>query len=306
MRLKAPAPLPMESPCSWITRAAAHNGIAPINFICHIGVTRHADIDLAWAGHARLGAVRTCGLPRKSFQFASRLLRAVRRLNLEHRLLLSHHDCPRYRFCRECFKEQGRRGAVHLPLHWRFSTYRWCTLHERLLDDRCPHCGAFVILPANHLHAVQAGRRAQLDACAVCGGKLTVKPRANRFEGLQNFQSPEEVRLLRNGLAAMSALWNGYVLIEGASSDVLPLSYLRRLEREGHLPTRPMRFDRLHVRQEQYRQPWTDRVVRGARTTTTWSGLFVGDYVPREFFRAAESERPEHDEERQEGICVAR
>jgi DNA-directed RNA polymerase subunit RPC12/RpoP len=275
MKLSAPRPIFLESPCSWITRAAAHNGVAPVNFICFIGVSPASDIDMAWSTDLARDVARSCCVPHASFQATRRLLRGVKKLNMADRLLLSHHGLPRYRYCRECLKEQPRRGAVHMPLHWRFSNYRWCKSHQRLLEDRCSQCGAFVILPVNILHALDAKRRPELDACAVCGFKLTVKGRAGRFSGLQKFVSPEEARLLRNGLAAMSALWNGRVQIEGRS-DVFPLTYLSKLEREGHLPNREMRFDRLDLREVSYRQPWTDRVVRESMSARTLNAELFG------------------------------
>lgn len=283
MNVCARSPLALESPCSWISRSALMNGVAPMSFMCMIGVSVMSDIDMAWASRARKSAIRACALKRFSFDFSGRMLKAVARVGLEDRLLLSHHGLPRYRFCRECLKEQPKRGDVHFPLHWRFSTYRWCTVHSKLLEDRCPECRALVILPANLLHAAEAGRRAQIDSCMVCGKKLTGKPTPTRFEGLQNFTSPEEARLLRNGLATLAALWRGFVVVDGCQREHLPLSALRRLELGGHLPTRPMRFDRFHLRENRYRQPWTNRVIIGSKREAEElsSGLFDGDFERR-------------------------
>lgn len=52
--------------------------------------------------------------------------------------MLSRHP----RWCSACLLEQRRsREDTYLPLLWSLETYKRCTIHEQLLDDRCPHCG---------------------------------------------------------------------------------------------------------------------------------------------------------------------
>ncbi len=49
---------------------------------------------------------------------------------------------PTPRWCSACLLEQGRsRDDVFFPLLWSLDAYRQCTIHNRPLQDHCPHCG---------------------------------------------------------------------------------------------------------------------------------------------------------------------
>lgn len=49
---------------------------------------------------------------------------------------------PTPRWCSACLLEQRRsRDDVYFPLLWSLQAYRQCTVHNRPLQDHCPHCG---------------------------------------------------------------------------------------------------------------------------------------------------------------------
>jgi hypothetical protein len=277
MLLRVPRPEFAEAPSSWLSQVALSQAVAPLELFDFLELKPTVDPDFTFVNLSRLRQIaRTCNLPEGAFGTMRHMFKSLQVVDKKGEVfLLSQSGFPRYRFCPACLRSQRR---PHYPLHWRFRAYRWCPEHEELLRDRCPTCHAPVVLPANLSFAAEGGRRPQLDCCMVCGNKLTNKERPTRFSGTRNFLSAEEMRVIRNGAAMMSALLRRELFV-GTRNNVQPLEHLRRIEREGHLGHRTFRYERLEKEYVDFRNPWTNSVMKtavdpNAKLATVREGLF--------------------------------
>lgn len=228
-----PPAMPLESPASWLSRAALSQGEAVEALLGHIGLPAAGDIDLMVSSRIGRIALAQCGIS-EPFSLARVLFPRVEKLgrSWEKFLLRTRTGVPRYRFCAACLADQSE---PHFEVHCRFSVWRYCPLHRCLLEDVCPNCKACVTLPFDMLCAgPKKSGIAYLAHCQVCGGRLSgLQP--VKLDGLP--LSEWDWALLKNGRAVLAALLQGVVRVEGrAEMSVMSLSNLMK---KGVLPLDP-------------------------------------------------------------------
>ena len=133
----------------------------------------------------------------------------------EHFMAKHTSGSPRFRFCVCCLSEMT---TPHFPIHWRFIAWRRCPLHDCVLEDSCPHCGAPVVLPkciqnAASGHAGYAG----LDRCLSCAKRLTSAVPYLLQVGKVRRVNQWEDQQLANGRALLAALVTRSFRIAGCS-----------------------------------------------------------------------------------------
>lgn len=151
----------------------------------------------------------------------------------DHYLALTKSKRPRFRFCPECLLEMH---PPHFPIHWRFIAWRWCPIHDCLLEDACPRCGKAISFPID-IAASKAGRLgyAMLNRCCYCGLRLDkVEPCYLQVGDFRRVSSLEQLTLA-NGRSLLAGLYHGWFSIKGRPGHY-PLCRFKELERHGVLP----------------------------------------------------------------------
>ena len=197
-----------ESPNSWLTRAALSQGVSPQELLdfMELGTKRYRRFDpdlllVSRPGRIALSATRSTS----SMTVAERVFTSLRTMGLNGEALLrDDRGRARSRFCPECLREHR---VPHFEVHGRFASWRHCPLHNCLMEDRCPHCRAPIVLPFRMSSAGPQKRGvASLSECQMCGGKL----HAVQTVPLSRLQmTPADQLRLANGRALMAMLYWG-------------------------------------------------------------------------------------------------
>lgn len=167
-----PSPTELESPASWLTRAALSQGASPQEFCKFLGINYRRNLDLCFTREVIRNVSAKCGLNPRAFDFGRHMFTGLMSFDRKgDRFLLFGKTGARYRYCPVCLKEQT---IKHFPVHWRFKAWRYCPLHDCLMEDRCRSCGMHVELPA---HLMDGGPEqsgvAFLHQCAACASPLS-------------------------------------------------------------------------------------------------------------------------------------
>ncbi|MGJ4748457.1 TniQ family protein [Leptospira sp. SA-E8] len=194
------------------------------------------------------------------------------------RYLLNQDGYPKYRYCHRCLSEQRTK---YFPLEWRFKAWRFCPIHNELLQDFCPHCRAIVVLPNDQF---MSGRlRDGVDCiaeCFVCGNSLYRDRPPLRFDVSRRQLSTKETVLVRNGRAVLAAFNEGRVRVPG-QPQTGSLRYLNVFERSGFLPHEWNFFEDHGVSHIKYRHPISHQIIHlnkepSLRRRPWMAGLFDG------------------------------
>lgn len=240
-----PQPEPFESPTSWLSRMALNQGVTVWEVLAYlkINIDGDDDLDIEFAVKVDEKVAQVCGLPLSSFSFMKHMFSQLRTIDANGSIfLLYYRKSAIYRFCGRCLSEQQ---TSHLPVHWRFKAWRWCPLHNCLLNDRCPHCKSVLKMPKNLMDAgPQSKGVAYLSRCTTCDKSLTSKSRKTRFSERERSLKLIDHLLLSNGRALLAAIYKGEFCI-GESPHKYPLSQLCELEKNGQLPHGVMRYETL-------------------------------------------------------------
>jgi hypothetical protein len=211
-------PLPLESPASWLTRAALSQGETVAALLAHLNLSRMRDLDLAITSEAGRKAIARCGVS-AHFSLASRILGRLRGLGKTGASLLlsTREGRPRSRFCPQCLSAQRE---SYFEIHCRFAPWRFCPLHHCLLEDACPHCAHPVVLPFDMVCA-GSGKSGigYLSQCQSCAKSLT---------------AAQAVALDSLRLSEWDHLRDGVMRVD--DHVAAPLSNLKRLAKMGVLP----------------------------------------------------------------------
>lgn len=233
-----PKPFPFEAVSAWSSRLALSQGARLAPVLRLLSLHARADIDRVAHGD-RLQRVRVvAGLDSCDFAIADRIatsLASMTPIGAEFMAVEPKH-LSRFRFCVCCLNEMR---TAHFPIHWRFIAWRRCPLHDCLLEDHCPHCGAPVVFPADIEHSA-AGRAglASLRYCLACARRLTdIAPCHLQAGSGGRLVHPFEDLCMANGRALLAALVRGSFQIEG-HRGAQRLSAIRFVARYGVLPTR--------------------------------------------------------------------
>ena len=227
-----PVALGLESPASWVARAALSQGETTAALLAHMGFSTTVDVDVFLTSDQGQHAIRACGLV-EHFDVACTIFGRLRLLGSlgEQFLLRAPNGQPRYRFCPLCLRSQR---VAHLEIQCRLSTWRFCPLHSCFMEDLCPHCGRRVLLPNDMIHAGRRGSGiAYLSQCQFCGKSLD----ASQAVSVNAVQlSSWGQMLMTNGRASVSALFFGFMHLDATDRKRKPLQHLHLLANMGLLP----------------------------------------------------------------------
>lgn len=208
-----PQAQPFEAPSSWITRAALSQGVSPRKLLLFMGFSaqeiRNTDLDLLLISNDGLRALKQAG-SLAHMPVAERIFKALLTIDPEAKALLRDSKAKsRSRFCPLCLRSQRQ---PHLEVHGRFSPWRFCPLHNCLMEDVCPHCSMALELPFDMSRAGKdRSGVASLSGCQHCGGKLhQVEPVLLNHIVLDTY---ERLRV-SNGRAFLAALYSSKVILK--------------------------------------------------------------------------------------------
>lgn len=276
-------PLPLESPASWLTRAALSQGETVAALLAHLNLSRIRDFDLAIASEAGRKVMAHCGLS-EQFALATKIFGRLKGLgNTGANLLLATREGrPRARYCPHCLLAQREN---YFEIHCRFVPWRFCPLHHCLLEDACPHCRHPVVLPFDMIFAgAKNSGVGYLSQCQSCAGALTAA-QAVALDSLR--LSDWDRTLLKNGRATLAALRDGVVCIDDQVAT--PLSNLKRLARMGALP---MRADQLTA--DAARQTLAARAASERRPRSQSGGTHIFLFGSKYLGKSGIGEEPSH------------
>ena len=158
---------------SWLPRLALSQGSDLSEVAQFLGIDPVKDIDRKVIG-SKLSHVRqVCSLQDSAFAIAEQIMQSLDLIKPAGDQFMARRggSRPRFRFCVSCLLEMS---TPHFQIHWRFIAWRRCPLHDCLLEDACPHCGAPVVLPTC-IQQSASGRagHAGLDRCLSCTKRLS-------------------------------------------------------------------------------------------------------------------------------------
>jgi hypothetical protein len=215
-----PAPYGFESPASWISRAALSQGIRVRELLKFFGLSRATDFDMDLSHKKSLIIAELCGFSAERFAFSTRMFSSLRSIDQSgSNFLFPFRDkCSRYRYCPCCLQQQR---VKHFPLHWRFKPWRYCPIHDCLMEDRCLSCGSEVKLYADLIDSGPDEKGvAFLDRCLRCEQKLS--KHWMQVQGLttNKLLGFEAMKKLQVGRSTLSALYHGYYLTSESGEPV--------------------------------------------------------------------------------------
>jgi TniQ len=244
---------PWEAPGSWLTRVALSQGESVEDLARGIGVDLGADADLAIACLST-NKLTKFGIDLTELHISRRVCQSLAASGCDRRRFLLYGALrrERYRFCPVCLY-QSRNPTV--PIHWRFTAWRVCPMHQCMMEDYCPHCNSELLLPANLITGgPQRLGVAHVGLCNCCAEPLSDvdpvfigdEPRVVEF-------GSTGVMHIRNGRALLAALYFGELRLEG-SQRAEPLSMLQRLDGDGLLANDPKWLSASGIRRIRLRQ----------------------------------------------------
>ncbi len=248
-----PSPIEMESPSSWLTRAALSQGVSPNEFCKFLGIKRGSDIDLCMTREIIRNISSKCDIDPRAFSFSRHMFTGLMSFDRKGaRFLLFGKGVARYRYCPVCLKEQATK---HFPVHWRFNAWRHCPLHHCMMESRCRTCGLFVELPAHLMEAgPDQGGIAYLHHCFGCGEPLN--KHWKKVDGILNkhILIMGERVALDQGRAVLAAIYQRRLYYAGLSQRYR-MKALVGLAKSGAIPheTFLLNAGELERRLEQWR-----------------------------------------------------
>lgn len=222
-----PSPISTESLASWITRAAFSQGCAAHDIQELFGIYAN-DVEIFTAIYETDDIATQCNIAPESFQFHKRVMTNLQRIDLNgHKFLLRKAKREFSRYCLLCLKSDP---IPYFRLEWRFIPWRWCPLHNCLLDEVCPQCSNTLSLPFNLLSLATKHPNAwNLSYCPTCGESLT----EHEPTLIDLFHMPSaQRRSLINGRALMAALDQG-VFQTRNEKVISPIDELSSIRTEG-------------------------------------------------------------------------
>lgn len=232
-----PPPQTYEAASCWLSRLALSQGAGLTELLKFIGVANKGDIDRHLHG-ASLQAIRDiCNLPEDALVLHEKImigLESIQEVGARY-LVTTKRNRPRFRYCPLCISSMQ---IPYFPIYWRFIAWRWCPVHDCLLEDACPHCGSEIIFPTDIARS-QAGKKGYglLSRCMSCGDQLShIEPCRLEVNGVRLVTELEDMSL-RNGRALLATLYDGRFQIKG-KPDWLHPSKFKEVERRGVLPVR--------------------------------------------------------------------
>ncbi len=224
-----------EAGSCWLSRLALSQGATITDVLKLFQLTGRGDLDRKLHGQKLADIRRVCGLPNSALSTHERLMAALARMSPvgERYLAMTSTKRPKFRFCPDCLSEMR---TPYFPIHWRFIAWRWCSIHDCLLEDACPNCGGVLSFPRD-IATSKAGRMgyAMLNRCRFCGSRLDeIEPCYLQVGDFRRVSSLEQL-VLSNGSALLAGLFHGWFAIKGRPGR-FQLGHFEELERNGGLP----------------------------------------------------------------------
>lgn len=237
--LGVPMPFDFEPLSAWLPRLALSQGSALPEVAKFLGIDLRRDVDRVVIGDELSRVRRTCVLAQSAFAVSEQIMQSLDLMKPVGDQFMAKRMSgrSRFRFCACCLSEMA---TPHFPIHWRFIAWRWCPLHDCLLEDTCPHCSAPVLLPTC-IQSSASGRAGYggLDRCQSCTKRLTnVAPCRLQVDSVRLVNQWEDQQLA-NGRALLAALVRRSYRIEGRSATYR----LRSLAELKRTRAFPQRFD---------------------------------------------------------------
>jgi hypothetical protein len=172
--LGLPAVLFMESPASWLSRAALSQGVCTRDLLRYVGLPDRSDVDVEFFCRERV-VMAACGLAPEDFALARAVMQSLVAIDeLRHGEIRMRpnllNKLGRYRFCPYCLREAA---TPYFSILSRLEIWRYCPKHWCLLEPTCPHCSKLVVLPFDMTKSswTRTGL-AYLSQCSRCGQSI--------------------------------------------------------------------------------------------------------------------------------------
>ena len=265
-----PAPFDFEAPSSWIGRLALSQGCALEELLRFLDLPAAPDLDQTMHGAALAELRRKCSLPRRSFGIAGAVMAGFNKVGMSSwRLAFDSAGGPAFQYCPVCLRA---RTTPHFDIQWRFLDWRYCPLHNCLMESSCWRCRLPICYPRDMATSV-AGRRgsASQRRCLNCTADLAAAKHCFVNPATSSTLTELEACWLANGRALLASLCSGRAQFRSAGigtaelwrrahREWLPLPHQwsaleRRLRSDPMLEQPQQDIGRLHVRVD-LRTPW--------------------------------------------------
>lgn len=207
--VRVPRVEPFEAVSAWLCRLALSQGVSPVDICDYLEVGRSGDVDMQFFGDNLVRLRNLCGLPDDAFHVQDRVITSLVKAGAPSKILLAREDprFMRYRYCVCCLAEMH---TPHYPIHWRFVAWRWCPIHDCLMESECRKCKSSVLL----LRDLAVGGRSRrglgsLSRCLNCGDRLTARKPCTISDLPSDALTAWEQMQLSNGRALLAALYYG-------------------------------------------------------------------------------------------------
>jgi hypothetical protein len=166
-----PIPFEYEAPSSWLSRLALSQRCSLQDLMEFLALPEGADVDRMMHGRALEEMRRKCSLPKGAFKIAEWVMAEVQKTSLRRsRLLFDAKAGPCFKYCPGCLMEQS---TPHFDIQWRFVDWRYCPLHNCLMESNCWKCSAPVCYPKDmELSKAGRGGHGSQRRCLRCSADL--------------------------------------------------------------------------------------------------------------------------------------
>lgn len=208
----APAPLPAESPNSWLQRIAHRYDLCFADLQDALGArwAKDADLEISREGYGAMA--RVCGRPVAETALMYSVFCVGRGADVS---LWDPKGRPLYRFCLGCFQDDA---VPYLRIEWRLSPWTVCPRHLCRLRAGCAGCGKPWRMEAAVLRE-RSSKARTLAHCQWCGlDQRTID---------WGSPSPKLAGAAALGRAVVSALANGHAVVtRGLWTNRVNVSFL--------------------------------------------------------------------------------
>ncbi|MBL8275944.1 MAG: TniQ family protein [Pelomonas sp.] len=208
LRYGVPPPFEFEAPSSWLGRLALAQGCSLEEIQVFLDIHADVDVDQMMYGKALAELRRRCSLPQTAFAIAGSVMAGLEKTGLgPWSLATTTRGTPAFRYCPACLR---RRSTPHLDIHWRFIDWRYCPLHNCLMESVCWQCRTPVCYPQD-MALSKAGRagNASQRRCLNCTADLAAAKPCLVNPATSSALTELEACWLLNGRALLASLCSG-------------------------------------------------------------------------------------------------
>lgn len=166
-----PAPFEFEAPSSWLSRLALTQGCSLEELRVFLELPRYSDLDRSMHGEVLVKLRQKCSLPSTAFGVSGRVMAGFKKTGMSNwSLAYDDNGVPAFRYCPVCLR---KRPTAYLDIQWRFIDWRYCPLHNCLMESDCWSCKAPVGYPQDMvLSKAGRGGNASQRRCLRCSADL--------------------------------------------------------------------------------------------------------------------------------------